>query len=292
MEQQTTPLYKKIQFWLTVSLAMVFAALTAVVVILLQTGSIGSQDAGSATEAPSTATTAAETTAQTLPPLPENPFGYNDFQFEGDYLTCLTQPSVLGIDVSVFQGNIDWQAVKQSGVEFAIIRVGGRGYGAEGKLYADDNAQINYEGAKAAGLQVGAYFFSQAITVEEAKQEAQYILEQTSHWEMDFPIVYDWEYIGEEARTANLDARTLTECTRAFCQSVEAAGREAMIYFNPEQSHKQFFVEELGQYNFWLAMYADRMLYPHRVSMWQYTNTGSVPGIEGNVDINLYFPYE
>lgn len=288
MEQQSAPSHKKILLWIQVGLGALLLVLI-VLIAVLAAGSASSGETTGTTE-PSTAAATEETTVQTEPPLPTSPFGYNDFQYDGDYLTCLTQESVLGIDVSIFQGIIDWQAVKDAGVDFAIIRVGGRGYGTEGKLYADDNAQINYEGAKAAGIQVGAYFFSQAITEAEAREEAAYILEQTAHWEMDMPIVYDWEYISEEARTANLDPRTLTECTRAFCETVEQAGREAMIYFNPEQSHKQFYIEELGDYRFWLAMYADRMLYPHRVDMWQYTNEGTVPGIEGNVDINLYFP--
>lgn len=288
MEQQDAPSHKKILLWIQVGLGALLLVLI-VLIAVLATGSVSSGET-TGTAQPSTAAATAETTIQTEPPLPTSPFGYNDFQYDGDYLTCLTQESVLGIDVSIFQGIIDWQAVKAAGVDFAIIRVGGRGYGAEGKLYADDNAQMNYEGARAAGIRVGAYFFSQAITEAEAREEAAYILEQTAHWEMDMPIVYDWEYISEEARTANLDPRTLTECTRAFCEAVEQAGREAMIYFNPEQSHKQFYIEELGDYRFWLAMYADRMLYPHRVDMWQYTNEGSVPGIEGNVDINLYFP--
>ena len=288
MEQQNAPSHKKILLWIQVGLGALLLVLI-VLIAVLAAGSVSSGETTGTTQ-PSTAAATAETTVQTEPPLPTSPFGYNDFQYDGDYLTCLTQESVLGIDVSIFQGIIDWRSVKEAGVDFAIIRVGGRGYGTEGKLYADDNAQMNYEGARAAGIRVGAYFFSQAITEAEAREEAAYILEQTAHWEMDMPIVYDWEYISEEARTANLDPRTLTECTRAFCEAVEQAGREAMIYFNPEQSHKQFYIEELGDYRFWLAMYADRMLYPHRVDMWQYTNEGSVPGIEGNVDINLYFP--
>ena len=288
MEQQTVPIYKRIHFWVGLGLGVLFLVL-ALLVVLLSLDSI-TQTPTTVQTGASTVQTAAETTAPTEATLPESPFGYNDFQYDGDYLTCLTQESVLGIDVSIFQGDIDWAAVKAAGVDFAIIRVGGRGYGSEGKLYADDNAQRNYQGAIDAGIQVGAYFFSQAVTVAEAQEEAAYILEQTSHWQMDMPIVYDWEYISEDARTANLDPRTLTECTRAFCEAVEQAGREAMIYFNPDQSHKQFYIEELGDYRFWLAMYADRMLYPHRVDMWQYTNEGTVPGIEGKVDINLYFP--
>lgn len=224
--------------------------------------------------------------------LAPNPFGVDDFTMENGYLQCNTDTAIFGIDVSGYQGIIDWEQVKQAGVEFAIIRVAGRGYGQNGVLYDDGYAQTNYEGAKAAGIAVGAYFFSQAITPEEAVEEANYILDYTKDWEMEFPIVYDWEYIDEYARTGNVDAQTLTACTAAFCHTVENAGREAMIYFNPHQNQKQFHLEELTDYGFWLAMYSSRMDYPYKVDMWQYSATGTIPGIKGNVDLNLYFPYD
>ena len=238
-------------------------------------------------------TTEATTEATTEPtsPLPENPYGSNDFQFQGDYLTCLAGPSVLGLDVSSFQGEIDWEQVRQAGFEFVIIRIGGRSYGEEGNLYDDDYAYSNYTGAREAGLQVGVYFFSQAISPEEAREEALFVLDRTDGWELDFPIVYDWEYINDTARTANVDQRTLTDCTLAFCRTIEKADREAMVYFNPTQVNKRFYLDELLGYHFWLAMYSDRMTFPHKVDMWQYTCEGTVPGIEGPVDINLYFPY-
>lgn len=224
-------------------------------------------------------------------PFRENPYGEKDFGYEGDYLTCLAGESILGIDVSEFQGQIDWQQVANAGVEFAIIRVGGRGYGAAGGLYEDDLARANYEGARAAGLKVGAYFFSQAINVEEAREEANFVLGKISDWKLDMPVVFDWEYVSDTARTANVDKRTLTNCVGAFCETVEESGRKAMCYFNPDHAENYLHLEELTEYQFWLAMYTDRMTYPYRVDMWQYTREGTVPGIAGQVDINLYFPY-
>ena len=244
------------------------------------------------------ATTAPQTEHITEQPQTEetrlapNPFSAGDFTMENGYLQCNADTAVFGIDVSGWQGDIDWQQVKAAGVEFAIIRVAGRGYGKNGVLYDDGYAQKNYEGAKEAGVKVGAYFFSQAITPAEAVEEANYILDYTKDWEMDFPIVYDWEYIDEDARTANVDSQTLTACTAAFCHTVENAGREAMIYFNPHQAHKKFNLEELTDYGFWLAMYAEEMNYPYKVDMWQYSDAGTVPGITGKVDLNLYFPYD
>lgn len=231
------------------------------------------------------------TEAATLPPPTENVFAPMDFGYQGDYLTCLTDKSILGIDVSRYQGQIDWQQVKDAGVEFVMIRAAFRGYG-NGLLYEDANAQANYQGAKAAGLKVGAYLFSQAISVEEAQEEARYILDVTQAWELDMPLVYDWECLADDYRTVGVDARQLTDYAIAFCDTVEQAGRDSMVYFNPNQSHKQMYLAELTGYGFWLAMYTDQMNYPYKVDMWQYTNEGTVPGITGNVDINLYFPYD
>ena len=229
--------------------------------------------------------------ASTLPPPSENVFSPMDFGYENGYLACLTAKSVLGIDVSTHQKQIDWQQVKAAGIEFVMIRIGYRGFD-EGMLYEDEWAQRHYEGAKAAGLLVGGYFFSQAVTPQEAVEEANYAMSLISHWQLDMPLVYDWEYISEECRTAQVDARVLTDCTKAFCDTVEAAGYDAMVYFNPGQSRKQMYLSELTQYGFWLAMYSDQMTYEYKVDMWQYTCQGVVPGIEGDVDINLFFPYE
>jgi GH25 family lysozyme M1 (1,4-beta-N-acetylmuramidase) len=243
----------------------------------------------------------------TMPPVPEteppvptepkpqpekNPYGRLDFQYEGRYLGCVKAGTMPGIDVSYYQGDIDWEKVASSGIQFAMVRLGYRGYGEEGKLVEDKLAFQNIEGALDAGLKVGIYFFSQAITVEEAVEEAEFVLKRIEKYDITMPIVYDWEYISAESRTGNVDARLLTDCTKAFCERIQQAGYEPMIYFNADQSHKQMYLEELTQYPFWLAMYESEMDYPYKIDMWQYSCTGTVPGIEGNVDLNLYFHYE
>jgi GH25 family lysozyme M1 (1,4-beta-N-acetylmuramidase) len=197
-----------------------------------------------------------------------------------------------GIDVSYYQGEIDWKKVKASGIEFAMIRLGYRGYGEEGKLVEDKMAFRNIEGALDAGLQVGIYFFSQAITVEEALEEAEFVLKRIKVYDITMPVVYDWEYISEEARTAKMDRRTLTDCYKAFCGRIAEAGYTPMAYFNTYQSRHLMFLHELEDFPFWLALYSDRMTFPYRFEMWQYTDSGIVPGIEGKVDINLYFTDE
>lgn len=228
----------------------------------------------------------------TLPPPEANPLTAEDFSVdEQGFISCSAVPYSMGIDVSAFQGEIDWQQVKDAGVDFVMIRVGGRGWGEAGTLYADSRAQEYYKGAKEAGLQVGAYFFSQATTVWEALEEAAFTLLLTTGWELELPIVYDWEYVSDQARTAHMDADTLTRCTQAFCRMIEAAGHQPMIYFNQHQGHNLLHLEALTEYPFWLAMYTEGCTYDYRVDYWQYSATGQVPGISTAVDLNLRFHY-
>ena len=222
--------------------------------------------------------------------LAANPLNPEDFIKKDGYLHCLTHPAVLGIDVSFWQGQIDWAQVKDAGIQFAMIRVGARS-SDQGKLFADDCVSQNYAGASAAGVKVGAYFFSQAVTPAEAVEEAEYMLAIIKDWKVDMPIVYDWEYISADARTGDVDARTLTDCAKAFCRTVAAAGYQPMIYFNTSQSFERLYLEELAGYPFWLAQYNDTLEYPYKIDMWQYTDQGNVPGINGYVDLNLYFPW-
>lgn len=228
---------------------------------------------------------------ETLPPPEANPYGRNDFQYDGDYLTCLKGKSVLGIDASAYQGDVDWPTVRAAGIEFAILRVGYRGYGKSGKLVKDEYLEKNLKGAAEAGIDIGVYFFSQAVNTQEAEEEAQFVLDAIKDYEIDLYVVYDWEYISDTARTANVDPRTLTDCSIAFCEKISAAGYTPMVYFNSYQAKHMMHLSELKQYDFWLAMYTDRMTFPYKVKMWQYTDSGRVPGIQGNVDINLFFPY-
>ena len=231
------------------------------------------------TTAETTVETTVETTAETLVP--------RQFGYDGDYLTCLTEESLLGIDVSSFQKKIDWKKVADAGVEFVMIRVGFRGYGEKGVLCEDSYAQANYQGAKEAGLKIGGYFFSQATTVAEAIEEADYVKKLTEDWEMDMPFGFDWECHTQDYRTADVDARTLTDCTLAFCQAMD---RDVILYANPDQSPKEMLWEEVSQYGLWLGDYGGSPKEPETLTMWQYTNEGCIPGIQGNVDINLFFP--
>ena len=286
------PIYKQPAFWLAIAATAVILVLIIWIAIALSTEvfTIRKPDT---TETPVSQTRPEETEEPTLPPPPENPYGPVDFETneETGEITLTSGNAMKGIDVSEWQGEIDWQQVKDSGVEFVIIRVGGRGT-TEGGLYTDEYAQSYYEGATAVGLKVGAYIFSQAITVEEAVNEAKFVIAQVKDLDVQMPIVYDWEYVDSEARTADTDSRTLTDMAKAFCDTVKEAGYTPMIYFGRSQSMDMMHLEELVDYPFWLAMYSTVMDYPYKVDMWQYTDTGVVPGIAGNVDMNLMFTYE
>lgn len=194
-----------------------------------------------------------------------------------------------GIDVSKFQGSIDWQQVKEAGVEFAILRLGIRGYGT-GEMKMDDRFLENYHGATAAGIKVGVYFFSAAINAEEAIEEADYVLRALDGLQIEMPVVFDTEPIlYDVARTDDLTPDQLTAITCAFCDRIRANGYEPMIYANSKRFTTVLHLEELEAYDKWLADYRETPDYPYAFKMWQFTEKGSVPGIGGNVDIDLYF---
>lgn len=194
-----------------------------------------------------------------------------------------------GIDVSSHQGQIDWEKVAGSGVEFAIVRLGYRSYG-DGALHIDQRAKENLEGARAVGLKVGAYFFSQALNEEEARTEATLALGILGDFKLDLPLAYDWEYVSEEARTANVEPEQLVKCVHAFCGAVEAAGVQPMVYFNQDLANTRLDLSEIKEYPFWLAKYTEDLDFPQEVAFWQHSDRGKVAGIEENVDLNWYWP--
>ncbi len=223
----------------------------------------------------------------TLPPQPANLYSPEDFVMEDGYMSLTAGEYMLGIDVSEWNGNIDWKAVKDAGIEFVYIRIGGRGWGQAGVMYGDGMAQTYYEGAKEQGLLIGVYFFSQATTAEEAAEEARYCLDYTKDWELDLPIAMDWEYVNNEARTAGISQRDLTDCVLSFCRTINQTGRKAVLYTGWEIRQRWMYPHEVKDIPFWLAMYTTNMDYPYEFAMWQYTGSGRVPGISTDVDMNI-----
>ena len=207
------------------------------------------------------------------------------------YRNALESLPLFGIDVSSHQEDIGWQAVADAGVEFAMIRLGYRGY-TIGNIFTDRRFVRNIEGALAAGLKVGVYFFSQAVTVEEAQEEARYVLEKLQGYEIDLPVAFDWEQIGTaSARTDEVDGETLTELAAAFCEVIEDSGYTPMVYFYPYLAKNYYRLEYLTQYDFWYASYTEQPQLDYAYQMWQYTSEGEVAGIEGEVDLNLCYKY-
>ncbi len=194
-----------------------------------------------------------------------------------------------GIDVSRFQGNIDWQAVAGDGVEFAIIRVANRGYGT-GKLVVDEQFEKNIKGAVDAGIHVGVYIYSQAIDEQEVVEEANLVMEKLAAHDVNCPIVFDVEKTADPTGRMNqISVEERTNLTLLFCQTVEAAGYKPMIYHNMEMGALMLDVEPLEQYDKWLAYYNDDMYYPYEYKIWQYSDKGRVSGISSNVDLNICF---
>lgn len=199
--------------------------------------------------------------------------------------------ALTGVDVSGYQKDIDWQQVKASGIDFAIIRVGFRGYGQSGLISEDSSFRRNITGALEAGLQVGVYFFSQAVNVWEAREEANFVLSAIEGYDVTFPVVFDWERItnNSSARTNGMPGSTMTLCAQAFCDAVAQAGYTPAVYFNQDAGYLDYDLDLLKDYGFWLAEYRSAPTFYYDFDLWQYTDKGRVPGIKGDVDLNLSF---
>lgn len=233
--------------------------------------------------------------------LAKNEFSYEDFvypvlneetdEYEGD-VELVQNGEVTtrkGIDVSRFQGKINWKKVANDGIEYAYIRLGYRGYGS-GKIVTDDTYEYNIEEANAAGIDTGVYFFTEAISEREAIEEAEYVLENLEGYETNLPIVIDVEEsASKDSRTNDLTKEERTDIIIAFCERIKQAGHDVMIYGNTKSFMIMMDIERLEEYDKWFAYYKYPLRFPYKMRMWQYTSGGEVDGIEGGVDINVMF---
>lgn len=195
----------------------------------------------------------------------------------------------IGIDVSTWQGSIDWKKVKAAGVEFAFIRLGYRGYGS-GTLVLDDWFERNIKGATAAGVKVGVYFFTQAINEREAVEEASMCLQYVKGYNLAYPIAIDIEDAGSaSARTNSLTTEQRTKICIAFCETIRNAGYSAAVYANKYYFTSMLNTPQLEKYIIWLAHYTTATNYNRRYDIWQHSSTGRVDGISGNVDMNISY---
>lgn len=200
--------------------------------------------------------------------------------------------SSFGIDVSTFQDEIDWNKVKNDSVEFAYIRIGRRG-ATTGLLYEDDLFEANYEGAKKAGLKIGVYFFSQAINETEARQEADWVIDELKGKEIDLPIAYDCEEVfleNELSRVIFLDKEDITKNALAFCRRLEENNYHPIIYTYQFWADNNYDMEQLSSYPIWFAQYdVDEPKLDYPISIWQYSDKGTINGISTPVDLNIMF---
>lgn len=195
-----------------------------------------------------------------------------------------------GVDVSNHQGAIDWAALKKQGIDFAYLRIGLRGYGEVGTLYPDRSFDSYYEGARAAGIDVGAYFFSQATTVREAADEALYALRLLRGRTLDLPLYYDWEpVLQEDSRTLDNSQLQLTAQARAFCGILRRAGYDVGVYMNRQQGYYRYSLPCLTDCKLWIADPGGYPDFYYRFDVWQYAHEARLDGMNEIVDLNLEF---
>ncbi len=227
------------------------------------------------------------------PALKKHSYVTEELQFISDgtleYVKDGNVISYKGIDVSKHQGEIDWAKVAQDGVKFAFIRVGNRGYGT-GAIVEDAQFEANIEGALSNGIQVGVYFFSQAINEEEAREEATFVLEKIAPYKIQCPVVVDVEKVADsEARMNQISMEERTANTIVFLETVKAAGYDVMLYHNMEMGTLMLDLEQLEDYDKWFAYYNKEIYYPYLFDVWQYSDKGQIDGIAGDVDLNISF---
>lgn len=230
--------------------------------------------------------------------LPTNKYDIKKFVQKDGFLRYDDAGARLGVDVSEHQGEVDWKAVKAAGMDFAILRLGYRG-ATQGTLYIDESFEKNFQEATDAGLFVGVYFFSQAVTEKEAEEEADFVLKTLGDRKTAYPVVFDWEIPAaseelpeKDMRVRDIPGDQAAKFGAAFCKKIKAAGYTPCVYTNKYWAYEFFDLEQWKDYDLWYAEYekAPSLYYDFR--LWQYTDTGSVPGIEGGVDINICFkPY-
>ena len=193
----------------------------------------------------------------------------------------------LGVDVSFYQGEIDWEAVAADGVEFAMIRCGYRG-SESGTIVVDEQFENNIEGALAAGLDVGVYFFSQSTGAIEAAEEANFVLDLISGYDITMPVAFDWEPL-EGSRAEDIDRSELTASAVVFCEMVKDAGYTPCVYLYRYTGYYEYMMERLADYELWVGALGSWPDFYYRHMLWQFSMTGRVEGIDADVDLDYQF---
>ncbi|MBQ1477591.1 MAG: hypothetical protein IIZ33_05555 [Erysipelotrichaceae bacterium] len=221
--------------------------------------------------------------------LPSHNYDWNKLDNSKGYLTYEDEnhTSSFGIDISEHNGDIDFEKIKEEGVEFVFIRAGWRG-AVTGYLNKDKRFEEYYEGAKRAGLSIGFYFFSQAVNEEEAIEEADYLASLVKGKSFDLPLVYDYEDFSE-GRIEELDGKTRTANALAFLERIAMHNYKGILYTNLNWLRWYYDVKDIIDLDIWFAQYHDVPQYPHPFRLWQYSEEGELEGIEEKVDFNIMF---
>ena len=228
-------------------------------------------------------------------PVPANTYSAEDFVVAGGFLTYDGDgPSYVGVDVSAHQGEIDWDAVADDNIDFAMVRVGFRGTGT-GSLNTDKYYEQNIRGAMRAGLETGVYFFAQAVTVEEAIEEADYVISLLDGLDINGPVAYDWEMHDSTYRVYGTSPEMATACAVAFCERIKDAGYTPMVYGGTYVTYMKYDQGALADYLSWYPEYKSEKsekLCPtlvYHMDYWQFSSSRAVAGINGRVDMNIQF---
>lgn len=199
----------------------------------------------------------------------------------------------IGVDTSFYNGMPDWEELKEIGVDFAYIRVGGRGWG-NGALYTDEWFLNSIRNAQAAGIKTGVYFYSMAANRGEAKREALYVIEKLDGLPLNLPVYFDMEFSGDypEGRTDGLTNAQRVDFALEFCRTIEHSDYSAGIYASESFFHDELNMDALSDYPFWVASYNDTYTRPISgdYTIWQFTDSAFLPGISGYCDVNVMYP--
>lgn len=226
------------------------------------------------------------------PYLPKHEYDYTKLVCQSNlmkYYVDGRQVSYVGADISKYQDYVDFVKLKKAGVDFVMLRVGIRGYGT-GQLSLDEYFLDNIKRASDAGLEIGLYFFSQAITEEEAVEEANMVLQNIGDYKITYPIAFDMEFIpNDTSRIESLTREEKTKIAKKFLDTIQEAGYMPMLYGNKEWLIKRVDLSKLTAYDVWLSQPGDIPDYPYQFTMWQYSNTASIDGIAGYASLNISF---
>ena len=199
--------------------------------------------------------------------------------------------SYIGVDISKQTGSVNFNGLKAAGVDYVMIRLGGRGY-STGQITLDENFKTNIEGAIAAGLDIGVYFYSQAVNQDEAVQEANFVVQNLEPYKgkVKYPVAFDMEFVShDKTRIDGLSREERTTVAQSFLEGVKAAGYVPMLYGDKEWLIKEIDLAKLQDYDVWLAQETDMPDYPYQYAMWQYSTKGVVNGITGDANLNICF---